>query len=29
MEDRGEYYHFYNAVWRNVQVNRVDPALLE
>lgn len=29
MEDRGEFYHFYNAAWRNVQVNRVDPALLE
>jgi len=29
LEDRGEFYHFYNAVWRAVQVNRVDPALLK
>lgn len=29
LEDKAEYYHFYNAVWKNVQVNRVDPALVE
>ncbi len=29
LEDGGEYFHFYNAVWRFIQVNRVDPALLE
>jgi hypothetical protein len=29
IEDQGEYYHFYNAVWQRVQLNRVDPALLE
>jgi hypothetical protein len=29
LEDKGEFYHFYNAVWKNVQVNRVDPKLLE
>ena len=29
LEDGGEYYHFYNAVWRFVQVNRVDPRLVE
>jgi len=29
LEDRGEYYHFYNAVWRFVQVNRVDPKLVD
>ena len=23
----GGYYHFYNAVWHFIQVNRVDPAL--
>jgi len=28
LEDRGEFFHFYNAVWRFIQVNRVDPALL-
>jgi hypothetical protein len=27
MEDQGEYYHFYNALWQAVQVNRVDPEL--
>ena len=29
LEDQGEYYHFYNAVWRFIQVNRVDPKLVE
>ncbi len=29
LEDGGEFFHFYNAVWRRIQVNRVDPALLE
>ncbi|MGQ9455896.1 MAG: sialidase family protein [Armatimonadota bacterium] len=29
LEDQGEYYHFYNAVWRFIQINRVDPKLVE
>lgn len=29
IEDRGQFYHFCNAVWRRIQVNLVDPALLE
>lgn len=29
LEDGGEYFHFYNAVWRDVLVNRVDPRTLE
>jgi hypothetical protein len=29
LEDGGEYFHFYNAVWEDVMVNRVDPAKLE
>jgi hypothetical protein len=29
LEDHGEFYHFYNAGWEAIQVNRVDPALLE
>ena len=28
MQKDGGFYHFYNAVWRFIQVNRVDPALL-
>ncbi len=27
LEDQGEYYHFYNAVWQAIQVNMVDPGL--
>lgn len=27
LEYDGGFYHFYNAVWQSVQVNRVDPAL--
>jgi len=27
LEHDGGYYHFYNAVWHFIQVNRVDPAL--
>jgi hypothetical protein len=29
IEHAGQYYHFYNALWWFVQVNNVDPALLE
>jgi hypothetical protein len=28
LEEGGEYFHFYNAVWQSIQVNQVDPALL-
>lgn len=28
LEESGEYFHFYNAVWQAIQVNQVDPALL-
>ena len=28
-EQDGQYYHFYNARWESIQVNRIDPALLE
>lgn len=28
LEDGGELFHFYNAVWRFIQMNRVDPGLL-
>jgi len=28
LEVNGRCYHFYNAVWQSIQVNRVDPALL-
>lgn len=27
LEDGGEYFHFYNAVWQYIQVNHVDPRL--
>lgn len=27
--DGGDYFHFYNALWQSVQVNRVNPALLD
>jgi hypothetical protein len=27
LEDRGEYYHFYDAVWQAIQVNTIDPGL--
>jgi hypothetical protein len=27
-EEDGQYYHFYNARWESIQVNRIDPALL-
>ena len=29
LEDGGEYFHFYNAVWRDVLLNRVDPRTLD
>ena len=28
-EEDGRYYHFYNARWESIQVNRIDPALLK
>ena len=28
LEVDGRVYHFYNAVWQSIQVNRVDPGLL-
>ena len=27
-EAPGEYYHFYNACWESIQVNRIDPAVI-
>lgn len=27
LENQGEYFHFYNAVWQYIQVNQVDPQL--
>jgi hypothetical protein len=27
-EAPGEYYHFYNARWESIQVNRIDPAVI-
>ncbi len=29
IESEGEYFHFYNALWNYIQVNKVNPALLE
>jgi hypothetical protein len=29
IESQGEFFHFYNALWQYIQVNKVDPALLE
>jgi hypothetical protein len=29
LENDGEYFHFYNAVWQAIQLNRADPRLLE
>lgn len=29
LEDNGEVFHFYNAVWQDVLVNRVDPRKLQ
>ena len=28
MQKDGGFYHVYNAVWRCIQVNRVDPGRL-
>jgi len=28
-EQDGQYYHLYNARWESIQVNRINPALLE
>lgn len=29
IESCGEYFHFYNALWNFIQVNKIDPQLLE
>ncbi len=29
LESAGEYFHFYNALWNFIQVNKIDPLLLE